>query len=149
MKLTRNFSLEEFLRSETAIRRGTRIVPTEAVIANITRLAVDVMQPIRNALGVPIVITSGFRPLWLNTMIGGSRDSAHLDGRAADFIAVGLRQNDAFLSVKELQLPIDQCITEFAPNGWIHVGIPPVERRARNEYLATLWVDGRTVYQTA
>lgn len=148
MKLTDNFSLEEMVRSELAARRGIRLDPPEAVVANLKRLCVQVLQPLRDALNAPIVITSGFRPLWLNTMVGGSVESAHLDGRAADFRVPGFSNNDVFLTIQDLKLPIDQCITEFPPHGWIHVSVPPLERRPRNEYLATLYVGGRVVYQT-
>jgi uncharacterized protein YcbK (DUF882 family) len=148
MQLTKNFRLEEFLRSDIAARRGLRLEPNEMVLKNLTTLCQDVLQPIRDRLARPMIITSGYRPLWLNIMVKGSRESAHLDGRAADFRVHDMSQNEAFLEIRDLKLPIDQCITEFPPDGWIHVAIAPIERRWRGEYLATMWADGRVVYQT-
>lgn len=148
MQLTPNFRLAEFLRSDIAARRGVRIEASELVIKNLTLLCETVLQPIRDRLGKPLIITSGYRPIWLNTMVQGSRESAHLDGRAADFRVLDLGQNEAFLEIRDMNLPIDQCITEFPPDGWLHVSIPPAERRARGEYLATVHSSGRTVYQT-
>lgn len=150
LQLTPNFALDEFLRSDIAARRGIRLEPSERIIDNLTVLARTVLQPLRDNVKSPIIITSGFRPVWLNTMIMGARESAHLDGRAADCRVVNMPQNEVLLRIRELALPVDQCISEFPPHGWIHVSIPPRERRARGEFLVTsVSATGRTIYQQA
>lgn len=149
MQISTHFNLAEFTRSETALRRGTRVTPDERQLHNLIRLVETVMQPIRDAVGSPIVITSGLRPTWLNTMVGGARDSAHLAGRAADWIAPGRDQAEIWAIVRELDLLMDQCINEFPPNGWIHSAIAPDTRRERREYLTASYNGGRIQYDVA
>jgi hypothetical protein len=88
LKLSKNFRLIEFLRSATA-ERHTDIIeqqynPPEEVIANLAYLCTQTLQPIRDILGVPLSITSGYRCPALNTMIGSSKTSQHLKGQAVD-----------------------------------------------------------------
>jgi len=146
MNLSAHFTLREFLVSQTAARMGRVILPTEADIRNLTRLCVAVLEPLRIDLGRPILITSGLRPAWLNAAIGGSKTSAHMDGRAADIDVPGLTPLDVCERVRALSLPIDQCILEFPPHGWCHVGIAQEGARPRNQYLTARTVSGRTVY---
>lgn len=146
MQLTPNFSLAEFLRSQTARRRGREIIPPPEVIDNLRRLAVEVLQPLRYALRAPIVITSGYRPEWLNAAIGGARGSSHLYGLAADIEVPGVSTLDVCELVRDLALPVDQCIHEFPPHGWVHVSIAAEGAKARDEFLTARHVDGRTEY---
>lgn len=86
-RLTINFPLEEFIVSQVAERRGIDNTPSERIITNLGHLASD-LETIRIMLGnVPILITSGYRCPALNEAIGGIRNSAHMRGLAADFIA--------------------------------------------------------------
>lgn len=146
-QLSDHFWLHEFCSSQTAARLGRDIVPTAEEEANITRLCKLVLEPIRAALRLPIVITSGLRPDWLNAAIGGSKTSAHLDGRAADVKVVGM--SPAHFSrwieanAQRLNLPIDQVILEFPPNGWTHLAIAD---KPRQQFLTARSVGGSTVY---
>lgn len=147
MQLSDHFSLDEFLFSETARRMGRQIEPTPDVVANLRRLCVTLLEPIRVKLGRPLVITSGYRPEWLNVAIGGSKTSNHMRGFAADVKVVGMSP-PTFARWVEVQhgiasLPIDQCILEFPPNGWVHLGIA---EQPRGEFLTASSVNGRTVY---
>ena len=73
MRLSQHFSLHEFLRSQTASRLGIDMLPDEYILNNLTMLSTDYLEPLRDALGGPVIhISSGFRPLRLNTLIGGS-----------------------------------------------------------------------------
>jgi zinc D-Ala-D-Ala carboxypeptidase len=146
-QLSAHFSLEEFLVSQTAARMGRVIEPTQSDVRNLTKLCESVLEPLRVALARPLVITSGLRPLWLNEVIKGSKSSAHIDGRAADVQVHGLSPLEVCQKVAELGLPVDQCIYEFPPHGWVHLGIAPDDARPRNQYLTARVLNGRTVYE--
>lgn len=91
MRLSDNFSLDEFLVSQTAARKGGQILedqmsPPDNVIDNLQYLVDETIQPLRTLLGVPMKISSGYRCEALNTAIGGSNRSQHVHGQAADII---------------------------------------------------------------
>ena len=83
MKLSPNFSLREMTRSSTAIRNGIKNHPNEDQLVALTALCQKVLQPLRDHFG-PISISSGLRVPQLNQLIGGSSNSDHCLGRAAD-----------------------------------------------------------------
>lgn len=145
MQLTKDFYLEEFLVSETAARKGEKIVPTPEEILSITRLCKTLLQPIRTKLNRPMVITSGLRPLWLNLEIGGSTNSAHIKGLAADIRVVGMSPEVFCRWVQQNaeaeDWHFDQCILEFGQ--WTHLSIAEVPRM---QYLTAKSVKGSTVY---
>lgn len=143
-KLTTNFWLHEFLRSQTAARHGISMDPPVEVVDNLRRLCVDVLQPYRDAVGKTIMITSGYRPPRLNEMIGGSTTSAHMDGRAADFVVAGVTPFEVCNQMRAMGLPYDQLIHEFGR--WVHVGISREEEDVRLQDLTAMRKDGRTVY---
>lgn len=147
MKLSDNFSLGEFLVSQTAARHGLDMTPSDSVIANLKRLCRDVLQPLRDDLRAPIIITSGYRPAELNRMIGGSPNSQHITGQAADIRAVGYLPVDVFELATGLDLPIDQAIEEF--QSWVHLSIPAAGEPPRRQLLSAVREDGRTVYREA
>jgi len=111
--------------------------PPIEVIDNLRRLCVDILQPLREYVGVPITISSGFRPLELNTLIGGSTTSAHMDGRAADIIIEGIKPLAVAQSIESLELHYDQLIHEFKE--WVHVGISPEDVDIRLQTLTAYW----------
>lgn len=81
MKLTKNFCLAEFLST----RKKVPLNPTSRHLHNIIDLAQNQMQPIRDLFSKPIIITSGYRNKELNFMVGGTKTSDHLAGKACDF----------------------------------------------------------------
>jgi uncharacterized protein YcbK (DUF882 family) len=87
MRLTDNFTLEEFTRSSTADRLGIVNVPGITETGHIRMLCETILQPARNALG-PIQVLSGFRSERLNQAVGGVPHSAHQLGYAADIVPV-------------------------------------------------------------
>jgi zinc D-Ala-D-Ala carboxypeptidase len=142
MKLSRNFSLDEMLKSQTASRWGfdEQFNPPDEVINNLTLLCTKVLQPIRDALKASITVTSGYRCPRLNAKIGGAytiingkpvQTSQHCYGQAADinFIKDGKEFNSSLVSViKDLcadpDFKFDQCILEFGSDenpSWIHI----------------------------
>jgi zinc D-Ala-D-Ala carboxypeptidase len=147
MNLSPHFTLREFCISQTAARMGRRIEPAETDMRNLSRLCRTVLEPLRINVGRPVVITSGLRPQWLNSAIGGSKVSAHMDGRAADIEVPGMLPIEVCRLVAELGLPVDQCIHEMPPDGWTHVGISPEGINPRGQFLTARAVNGRTIYE--
>lgn len=131
MRVTANFKLEEFLVSQTAARQGRKIEPDDDQQQALIALIKDVMQPIRDMLGVPIIITSGLRPRWLNDLIGGSETSQHMRGQACDFVVPGMTPFEVCELISENRdIDYDQLIHEFGE--WIHISyvVMAVNRRA-------------------
>ena len=120
-RLSKNFTLDEFLVSQTAERHGIDMTPPEPVIDNLQRLVDTIMQPLRDDVGSPIFISSGYRPNELNRRIGGSRTSEHVNGNAADFRVAGMTPYETCKRIEALGLPYDQLIHEFGR--WVHVGV--------------------------
>lgn len=134
-QLTKNFKLSEFLKSDTALKKGIDNTPTESEVRNIEKVAIA-LQSIRDAYGKSIVITSGYRSKKLNAAVGGSQTSAHVLGFAVDFKPVDMSDMAVFqdLALKALRgslIPFDQYIIEKPVNGvatWIHLGVGPKQR---------------------
>lgn len=127
MKLSKNLSLKECLRSKTATRLGINNEPHDDwVIENLRALAENVFQPLRDGLAVPIFVSSGYRSPDLNRAIGGARRSQHMEGRALDLDADvfgGVTNADIFNYIRE-NLEFDQLIWEFGTDDnpdWVHV----------------------------
>jgi len=118
--------------------------PPIEVVDNLRRLCVDILQPYRDVIGVPITITSGYRPPKLNEMIGGSTTSAHMDGRAADFYVAGKSPFEVAEAIRDMDLPYDQLIHEFGR--WVHVGISREEDDIRQQDLTAMLGDKGTMY---
>lgn len=140
MKLSNNFTLEEFLVSQTAARHSIDMTPPDFVIDNLQRLVDDCLQPLRDQTG-PIFISSGFRPPDLNKKIGGSRTSAHMYGNACDFKVMGQTPFETCNAIIDLGLPFDQLIQEFGR--WVHIGSGDI---LRQEKLTAYKKDGKTKY---
>ena len=123
MILSKNFTLNEFTKSVSAIMSGIDNNPTPEHIRNIKLLVKYVLQPLREALGHPIRVTSGYRSEKLNTLIKGSKRSQHCKGQASDiqFKVDGVMSNKIIWDkIIELDLPFDQMINEFNYS-WIHI----------------------------
>jgi hypothetical protein len=142
MKLSPNFSLEEMTVSETAARKGINNVPDEATITNLKQLCKYVLEPLRTLIGVPLLVTSGYRSPALNKAIGGAKNSQHILGQAADTHCNKYTVEQLYQLVKKSGLPFDQLIQEF--NSWVHISYVP---NGRGQCLRAIKVGGKTVYQ--
>jgi len=126
MRLSRNFWLYEFTRSQTALRNGIDNTPSPEAVEELRTLVLNILQPLREMVGRPININSGFRSDALNTTINGSKNSQHRLGQAADIECFGL-SNAALARMVFDHFQYDQLILEFhnpvhGPNsGWVHV----------------------------
>jgi zinc D-Ala-D-Ala carboxypeptidase len=133
MRLSNHFTLEEFCRSNTATRMGKPIVPEPHIVDNLEFLVYEVLQPIRDLIDVPMIITSGYRPPWLNKKIGGSKTSQHMQGLAADFVLSSHADITLLEACQKIvqqngddRIFYDQLIYEFGE--WIHVSAAPNPR---------------------
>lgn len=126
MKLSKNLTLSEMTKSQTAKRLGIDNNPTELHFKNMQVLAKNIFQPLRDYFGVPFSVSSGYRSEALNKAIGGSKTSQHCKGEAID-IDRDYRHDpnnaEVFYYIKN-NLDFDQLIWEFGtqnnPN-WVHV----------------------------
>ena len=147
MILSKNFTLQEFTKSVTAIRNDIDNSPNAEHIRNIQLLVKFVLQPLREGLNKPIRITSGYRSESLNKLIKGSKRSQHCKGQAADlqFKVDGVMDNKAIWDkVIELGLPFDQMINEFEFS-WIHISYN--HEHNRKSLLEAYKENGRTKYK--
>ena len=152
MKLSKNLSLSEVIKSNTAIRRGIDNTPTDAHIENLKYLAEKVFQPLREHFGVPIYISSGYRSKSLNEAIGGSKTSFHSHGMALDLDQDGRNRGvsnaDVFYYIKN-NLPFSELIWEFGtkdnPN-WVHVAIAK-GRENEKKIIIAFKENSRTKYK--
>jgi zinc D-Ala-D-Ala carboxypeptidase len=147
MNLSKHFSLSEFTKSQTAIRRGINNKPTLAHRLAMGALCNAVLEPVRAHFGKPVRISSGYRSKALNAAVGGSNTSQHSLGEAADIEIDGV-DNRRLAKWIEANCPFDQIILEGAkrgdPNaGWVHVSIGP---RNRRETLTATFKGGKAVY---
>ena len=143
MKLTKNFTLDEFVISQTAIRNGIINTPNSDVIKNIKVLCVNILQPLRNKLKEPIIITSGYRSEKLNRIIGGSKNSQHVIGEAADIIVPRMQACELFAFILTSDIKFDQLILEF--NSLVHISYR--QRENRNKVLLAKRIAGNIVYE--
>lgn len=125
------FTIKELTKSDVAKRSRINNVPSKQEEQNLIALVDNILDPLREAYGKPIIVTSGFRCERLNKLIKGSKTSQHRLGQAADIRTVEDTKEEnkkLFELVKELNLPFDQLINEYDFD-WIHVSYSPRHRR--------------------
>ena len=125
MKLSDNFLLTEFTKSQTAERKGIVNKPNELHVKAMESLWHNILERVRSAFGKPININSGYRSVALCEAIGSKSTSQHCDGEAADIEIYGVSNYDLAKYI-ENNLNFDQLILEcwdgIDPNsGWVHV----------------------------
>lgn len=125
------FSIAELTKSSTAIKKKINNTPTKEVENNLNQLIDNILDPLREAWGQPIIVGSGYRCEALNKAVGGATHSQHKLGQAADIHTKSDSKEDnkkLFELIKQLKLPFDQLINEYNYN-WIHVSYSPRNRR--------------------
>ena len=149
MQLSKNLTLAEVIRSESAKRKGISNEPTAEHLENFKKLAEKVFQPIREHFGVPIHISSGYRSKALNAAIGGSATSQHCSGEAIDIDMDGstVTNKQVFDYIKD-NLVFDQMIWEFGTDknpDWVHVSYESTGKQ-RKQILKAVKINGKTSY---
>src|SRR6185312_8949865 len=142
--LSPHFSLEELTFSQLAARKGLDNTPNGEQRAALTRLCVTLLEPARALLGVPLHVDSGYRAPAINLAVGGAANSAHMEGRAADVIPIGIAIQEAFDRLRFSALPFDQLITEC--DACLHLAVAPANALPRGEVLAATGGPGRWSY---
>lgn len=150
MQLTENFSLNEMIKSETALRNGIDNTPTEQVIDNLRLLCEHVLQPLRTAYGRGIKVNSGYRAPEVNAAVGGSKTSDHCRGQAADIEIPGVPNYDLALYISQY-FNFTQLILEFytpgiPDSGWVHVSYDPTN--LKRQVMTAMRENGKTVYKS-
>lgn len=133
MQLTKHFSLEELIVSQTAVRMGIDNTPAPSLMPHLHALA-EGLEAVREILGHPIHVTSGYRCAKLNTIVGGAADSRHMVGLAADILcpAYGLPL-PVCVAIADGISNVDQVIHEFGR--WCHVAFPAPGMTGRRQLL--------------
>ena len=148
MELSRNFTLTELTKSDTAIRKGINNNPNAEQIEKLKALCENILQPVRDHFG-RVKVTSCFRSIDLCLAIGSSANSQHARAEAADFECVGVDNAELADWIKR-ELPYDQLILEYytpgEPNsGWIHCSY--TEGMPRKQFLHAFKSEGKTKYK--
>ena len=128
MSLTKNFTLAELVYSTTAKARGIDNSLPPYLMRNAQALA-ERLQLIRDTLGVPITISSGYRCPELNKAVGGTKSSQHQLCLAADIHAKGYTAQELFELISGSNFGFDQLILEkVGGKEWVHISVQPKER---------------------
>lgn len=148
MKLSKNFSLGEYTKSQTASRKGIDNTPSNEHLEAAKALFKNVAQPVRDHFG-PTIVTSGYRSPELNAEIGGSSTSQHTKGEAVDLEVLGVPTTEVAQWISD-NLDYDQLILEFfvpgeINSGWVHVSYKN-DGTNRKENLTASRVNGQTQY---
>lgn len=148
MKLSKNFSLAEFTKSQTAERKGIDNTPKGEHLDAAIALFENVVQKVRDHFG-PTVINSGYRSPELNDAVGGSATSQHCKGEAVDIEVPSVPNGDLAEWIRD-NLDFDQLILEFytpgiPDSGWVHVSYK-TNGPNRKSVLTAARIDGKTVY---
>jgi len=150
MKISDHISYKEAVKSNTALRLNIKNEPDDYQITNMVGIAHNVFEPLREYVGGPIKINSMFRCEELNSAIGGSSRSQHIEGRAMDLDdTFGYKTNAEMFEYIRKNLSFDQLIWEFGDDNnpaWVHVSyISKDENRGR--VMRAEKINGKTQYR--
>ena len=149
MSLTKNFSLLELTKSQTAERKGIDNTPSTEHQENLKKLCENVLQPSRDHFSCVVSVSSGYRSPVLCAAIGSKSTSQHARGEAADFEIFGV-SNKELADWIHYNTNYDQLILEYwnesDPNsGWVHCSYS--ESNNRRQYLRAYKENGKTKYE--
>lgn len=138
-QFTKNFTYDELINSTTAKRLGLDNTPNEREKEKLRRLAIELLQPIRDAWRSPIIVNSAFRSEKVNAAVGGVKNSQHRLGEAAD-ITIGSKERNKKLFnfivklINQKKIYVGQLIDEYNYS-WIHVSLPRTNGKPNNQIL--------------
>lgn len=143
MRLTEHFQLSEFEKSSTAKARGINNAIPSNLIPNIKKLCEQVLELLRQHVGKPVVLGSGYRCPTFNKAVGGVTNSQHMTGEAADIHIPNLTEARKWMEWIANELAFDQLILEHCKNKdgsishWIHVSYS--RKRNRQYVISSMW----------
>lgn len=140
MNLSPHFTLQELVESQTATRKGIDNMPPPIELDNLHRVAA-LLEQVRALVGGPVRVSSGYRSPALNAAVGGAKNSAHVQGLAADITAPGMTPKALAWMVSQSEIMFDQLIYEGT---WVHIGLST--GKPRREVLTAHFGNGRTSY---
>ena len=116
-----NFTMSELLKSDIAEKYNISNIPDKKSLDNMLTLIIECLQPIRNFIDKPMIISSGYRSPRLNghPLINGAQNSQHVTGQAVDFTIKGMTPKQIIEMIKRSGVEFDQLINEH--NIWVHV----------------------------
>lgn len=139
------FSIKELTASLKATELGIKNEPSKQALVNLESLVLNILDPLREAWGGGIIVTSGYRSVALNKAVGGSPSSAHRHGLAADIVPadkrIGVFKAFCVKWLKENQVNFDQYIDELSVDKdgkvseWVHIGIKSPSGNQRRQFL--------------
>ena len=136
------FTIEELTHSDTAIALGIDNTPNSEIKEHLVQLINELLDPLREAWGSGIKVTSGYRCARLNKALkGSSPTSAHLIGYASDLVPMNGSITEfkrfAVKWLKENNIKFDQCICETNGRGsqWVHLGLYNLAMEQRKQFL--------------
>lgn len=138
------FTLWELVKSETAEKKGISNFPSFDVVDHLRQLTAEILDPMREAWGGPLTVTSGYRCKALNKAVGGVATSAHLEGWAADIRPADKRRTAKFILwaacwLEENRINYDQAIDEQVKGErWLHIALKSNDGRQRRQNLVIM-----------
>ena len=117
MKL--NFKMSELIHSDTAIQHNINNMPDINSLNNMLNLIFYCLQPIRDLIKKPMIISSGYRCKEVNQLVGGKSTSQHTKGMAVDFTVKGMSIKKIIETIKNSNIEYDQLINEY--DSWVHI----------------------------
>ena len=144
MQLSKHFKLSEFTKSQIAARHGLKNLPGAGEIKNLENVCYEILEPVRAHFDRPVLITSGFRGLEVNRILGSSDSSQHCKGQAVDFEIGGIPNIKVAYWI-QANCDFDQLILEYYQpdvdqSGWVHVSYN--EKGSNRKKVLTF--DGKT-----
>ena len=113
------FSISELIHSDTAVLHNINNMPDINSLDNMLNLIFYVLNPIRERIKKPMIITSGYRNKEVNRLVGGKDTSQHLKGQAVDFVIQGMKPSEIIYLIRNMCIEYDQLINEY--DKWVHI----------------------------
>lgn len=139
-RLTPHFLLAELCSSQVAARLRLDNRPGPVEVQNLHRVA-ETLEQVRALVGRPVSISSGYRSPAVNRAVGGSRNSAHTRGLAADITVPGMTAKELAEKIRDSGIDFDQLIYEGT---WVHVGL--AEGKPRRQVLTAVFSPAGPTY---
>ena len=130
MLLSPHFSLEELTTTSLTGYKSKNLAEAKKHMGRMYQLA-GFAERVREIVGYPLIVTSGYRCKELNIAVGGSLASQHLYGEAIDIVCKRLTVKGLFNRIKKSDLKYDQMIIETNKAGveWLHLSIGSKKQR--------------------